>query len=376
MQKKLLFICNDDWFFLSHRISIAKEAIENGYKVYLAAKLSSSEKEIRELGIILKPISIDRCKSNFFGSLVLFFQILSLIYEIKPKIIHAITIKPVIFGGIASRIYNKGSFVASISGLGYLFISKKIKDRILKFLVIILYKFALNQKSLKVIFQNSNDLNFMRKACNLSSNKIVLIKGSGVDLNFFKPQKYVLENNNILFASRLLRTKGVIEFYRSALQLKSKKYQFLLAGKIDKQGPDRISLDQINSWEQEGILKYLGDVKNIRDLIIDSEIVVLPSYYGEGLPKILIEAAACGKPIITTDHPGCRDAVKENISGLLIPIKDSNALSLAVQKIMNSASLRKSMGFAAREFAISNFDINFVVKKHIEIYKSLISKKI
>ena len=115
--------------------------------------------------------------------------------------------------------------------------------------------------------------------------------------------------------------------------------------------------------------------KNIRDLILDSEIVVLPSYYGEGLPKILIEAAACGKPIITTDHPGCRDALQENISGLLIPIKDSKSLSLAIKKIMNSSSLRKSMGNASREFAVRNFDINNVVK-HIEIYKSLISKNI
>ena len=359
MQKKLLFVCNDDWFFLSHRIEIAKEAIKNGYKVYLAAKLSDSQKEIRELGIILMEINIDRSKSNLFGSIILFWQILSLMYEVKPNIIHAITIKPVIFGGIAAKIYNKASFVASISGLGYFFISEKIQDRILKLLLKFLYKFALSHNSLKIIFQNSNDLNFLSKVCNLNSNDIVLIKGSGVDLNFFKPHKHLSKNINILFASRLLKSKGVLEFYRSALQLKSKKYQFLLAGKIDNDGPDRISLKQINSWEKEGIIKYLGDVKN-----------------GEGLPRILIEAAACGKPIITTDHPGCRDAVEENISGLLIPIKNSEALSFAIKKLMNSHALRKSMGHASREFAIRNFDINFVVKKHIQIYKSLISKKI
>ena len=373
MQKKILFICNDDWFFLSHRIEIAKEAIKNDYKVYLAAKLSDSQKEIRELGIVLKPLSINRGKSHFFGSFILFSQILCLIYKIKPNIIHSITIKPVILGGIASRIYKKASFVASVPGLGYLFISKKIKDRLLKFIVMLMYRLALSQKSIKIIFQNSSDLNLIKRVCKLNNNKIVLIKGSGVDLNFFKPLKESSNNTNILFASRLLKTKGVIEFYRSALQLKSQKYKFLIAGKIDNEGPDGISKEKVKAWAESGVIKFLGDVKDIKDLILDSQIVVLPSYYGEGLPKILIEAAACGKPIITTNHPGCRDAVEENISGLLIPIKDSKSLSRAIQKIMTSYSLRKSMGKASREFAVRNFDINLVVKKHIEIYESLIA---
>ena len=221
--------------FLSHRIGIAKQAIKEGYEVHLAAELSNSQKEIEKLGIKIYSIKIDRCSITLLGSIVSFFQILKIIYKIKPNLVHAITIKPVLFAGIALNLFKNSAFVASISGLGYLFITKKFSHKLLKLLVIFCYRFAFSNKLKKVIFQNKQDLNFISKNCKLNSKDIVLIKGSGIDLNSFKPKKVDSNEKIILFASRLLISKGIIEFYESALELRLRGYKFVIAGRSTKQ---------------------------------------------------------------------------------------------------------------------------------------------
>ena len=285
-----------------------------------------------------------------------------------------ITIKPIIFGGFLAKFFTKVSFVASVSGLGYLFISSDLKALLIKFFAKFLFRFVFSKEKLKVIFQNQEDLNTITKICKLNFKKTVLIRGSGIDLDIFKPVKSKSDDNNknILFASRLLKSKGIIEFIESAKRLKSKNLTFMIAGMLDKENPDCISMEQIYHWERSGIIKYCGYIENMRDLICNSKIVVLPSYYGEGLPKILIEAAACGKPVVTTDHQGCRDALIPNKTGLLIPIKDSKALTSALTKLLNSPNLYEKMEIAAREFAVKNFDIKCVIEKHLRIYSDLI----
>jgi len=370
-KKKILFITNVDWFFVSHRMPIGLEALKKGYEVHLAAKFTGKEEYLISNGIKVHNIDFQRCGMSFYFSLISFLNILRIIRKIKPDLIHAITIKPVIFGGIAARIYNKASFVASISGLGYVFISKNFKARLSKILVVLSYKLALSNKKMKVIFQNNFDKNTISKICNLNNCNSLLIKGSGVDLNFYKPKKDNLESNIILFASRLLISKGIIEFIESAKNLNSKGYKFLVVGKIDIENPDCISKDDLLKYQNAGIIEYGGESNNVKDLILQSKIIVLPSYYGEGLPKILIEAAACGKPVITTDHPGCRDSIIPNKTGLLIPVKDSSSLTSAIEKLFKSKSKCIKMGAEARKFASTNFDIKEVIKKHMQIYNKL-----
>ena len=179
-----------------------------------------------------------------------------------------------------------------------------------------------------------------------------------------------INTNEILFASRLLKTKGILEFIESAKELNDKKYKFIIAGKLDFENPDCISIEQLRKWESDNYIKYLGEAENVRDLIRKSKIVVLPSYYKRS-SKILIEAAACGKPVITTNHPGCRDAILPNKTGLLIPIKNSKELSIAINKLFESPKLYKSMSKEARKLAIRKFDIKMVIKSHMEIYSEL-----
>ena len=371
MKKKILFIVNADWFFCSHRLNIGVEAIKNNYEVHLATKFTGCEEKLIPLGFKIHPITFDR-GSNLIKTAKSFFQIFFLIKKIKPDIVHAITLKPIIFGGFAAKFLTNLSFVASVSGLGYLFISSDLKALILKFFAKFFIRLAFSKENLKVIFQNQEDLKEISRMCNLNFKKTILIKGSGVDLNFFKPLRKEPNSKNILFASRLLKSKGLLEFIKSAKVMNSSDFTFLVAGMLDKENPDCISEKQINEWERNGIIKYCGYIKNMRDLISQSKVVVLPSYYGEGLPKILIEAAACGKPIITTDHQGCRDAIIPNKTGILIPPRDTKALTSALKKLLNSPDLCKKMGLAARNYAIENFDIKSVNEKHLRIYGDFI----
>lgn len=376
MKKRILIISNSDWFFLSHRLDIGLEAISKGYEVHIATKFTDKKEILSNYGFTTHILDMHRSRITLIELIKNFFDILNIIKEVKPNLIHAITIKPVIIGGIASRYFNNIPFIAAISGLGYLFTSNNFISIVLRNFVKLFYKASLSGKLKKVIFQNSSDQEIVKKFCSLKKDDFLLIPGSGVDLDTYKPIKNKKSKKQILFASRLLRSKGLLQFVESAENLKNIKYKFLIAGKFDLENPDGISKKEIYNWEKKQIIKYLGDIKDIRNLIQESDIVVLPSYYGEGLPKILIEAAACGVPVITTDHPGCKDAIIKNKTGLLVPIKDSRAISMAILKLINNKKLMESMGNSGRKFAERTFGIKKVVNIHMEIYKELIDKAI
>ena len=376
MKKKILFICNVDWFFLSHRLPIGLASISKGDEVHLAATFSNKEKLFNEKGFLTHHININRSQTNLLNLIKTFFEILKLIVLIKPDIIHSITIKPVILGGIASRIFNNARFVASISGLGYVFISKGIIAELIKFCVKIIYKMALSSKRKKIIFQNLEDEKIIKKICNLKSKDISLIPGSGVDLEEYKPPKNNIKPKIILFASRLLKSKGVYEFVESAKAFTSSEYKFVMAGKFDKDNPDCITKEDLDSFIADGLIEYVGYQSDIKRLLNHSKIVVLPSYYGEGLPKILIEAAACGVPVITTNHPGCRDAIINGKTGILVPVKDSKSLIHALSTLLEDDKLCINMGKKARELALRRYDIKKVVNTHMDIYEELFHKKI
>jgi len=373
MKKKILFISNVDWFFISHRLPIALEAIKKGYEVHLATKCTDKKSFLIKKGFVIHSIELDRTQKNLINFSKILAHIFKIVYEVEPSIIHAITIKPVIIGGFASRILNI-PFVASISGLGYVFVSRGIRSTLTKFVVTLLYKLALSGQNIKVIFQNIDDEKIISSICNLKLNQKVLIHGSGVDLDIYKPKNKKSKDKIILFASRLLKSKGLLEFVKSAELLKFKNLKFLIAGKFDHENPDCIEFERMNDWVSRGIVDYVGYNENIINLINYSNIVVLPSYYGEGLPKILIEASACGIPIITTNHPGCRDAIINEVTGLLVPIKDHKALSSAILRLIENPQLSKKMGESGRKLALKKYDIKKVVNKHISIYEDLISK--
>lgn len=369
---KLLIIVNVDWFLYSHRLPIILEANKKGYEVHIATKITdiSKKNSLLNKGIYIHELSFDRSGKNLKKFITVFFEIILLLYKIKPNVLHLVTIQPIIFGGIAARIVGINKIVYAISGLGHTFLLKNSTSSIRRFFMLKVYRFAMATKNRIVIFQNPSDLDLLSKKCLLSSREVVLIPGSGVDLNKFKYSELPKSTPTILMASRLLKSKGVYEFVNAARILKNEglDIKFQLVGKPDKSNPLAIKRNEINQWIEDGLIEYLGFQNKMNEIIPKSHIVVLPSYYPEGLPKIICEAAACGRAVITTNQPGCKDAIVEGETGILIETRQSKQLAMAILNLIKDPNLLKKMSYKARKRAEKLFNIDSIVEKHIEIY--------
>ncbi|WP_204377925.1 glycosyltransferase family 4 protein, partial [Enterobacter kobei] len=295
----------------------------------------------------------------------------------RPDIIHSITIKPVIYSGLMRKtLFRKSAMVSAISGLGYVFTSPTLRARLIKLTVSLLYKISLSGERKIVIFQNTSDENILSNIVGLTHDDKVLIKGSGADLNVYNYKPEMDDCSvKVSMACRLLKDKGVYEYIEAAKLVKEKypSVDFLLIGTPDIENPNSVMLHEIEKWANDGIVKYLGHRTDIAEIFSQSNIVCLPSFYGEGVPKVLIEAAACGRAIVTTNNPGCKDAIIDGQTGLCVPIKNSQALAGAIISLIEQPELRRKMGIAARDFAEQEFDVNSVVDKHMSIYNRLIT---
>ena len=369
-KKKFLFILNTDKFLLSHRIEIATELLKNDYEVHLGSATTEASKEINDLGIKTHPLHINRSKTGIIDIFLTAFSIYRLVKKINPEIVHFISIKPVLLGCLVSNLYSKKlKIIASISGLGFIFVDKGILAKLRRFLICSLYKISLSNKKISIIFQNETDKLFISSLCNLSQDQSFIIKGSGVNLEKFKPLKYYSGEKIVLLPSRIVKSKGVLEFIEAAKFLKGQS-RFIICGDFDLEAKDKISEEIIEKNIREKNIEYWGFKKNMADIYKYCSIVVLPSYR-EGLPKALCEASACGKVIVTTNVPGCRDAIIKNQTGILVPPRDFLSLAMAIKKLLNDKKLSRSMGIKGRINAEENFDIHKVVESHINIYKRI-----
>lgn len=377
--KKLIFVINVDWFFVSHRLPIALKAQENGYDVHLACAFSDKRAFIEEYGITCHNIEFSRSGSSLKSELGAIAAIRNVLTEVAPDVVHAVTIKPVIYTGLVLQsMVRPPAFVAAISGLGYVFTASTLRAKFTKSLVSLMYKFALRSKRKVVIFQNTSDEKILSDIVSLPPRDRTLIKGSGADLSVYNYQSEPIAKRKIVsMACRLLKEKGVYQFVDAARVIKKRMpdAEFWLIGSIDPENPNSVSKDEVDAWVNEGIIKALGHREDIPVLFSQSHIVTMPSFYGEGVPKVLIEAAACGRPIVTTENPGCRDAIIDKSTGLLVPVRNSDALARALLELLKDDETRINMGIKAREFAVKEFDVNNVVARHLEIYESLMADK-
>lgn len=372
MTDKLLFIVNDPAFFISHRLPIAVEAIKQGYEVHLASFINSKEQIFAAYGIKTHNIAINRGSTNPLTEIKTLFSIWNLFNHIRPDIAHLVTMKPVLYGGIAARFAPVKSVVSAVPGLGSVFLTGGIRGKFLRFVVSILYKIALKQNKMTVIFQNPDDKKNIRAITRISEKKTIIIRGSGVDLSQYSFTPLPDGTKIVVMAARLLRDKGVFEFAEAAKILKERgsDARFCLIGNPDPQNPSSINEEDLSKWKKDGHLEIWGYRDNIAKIFAEAYMVVLPSY-SEGLPKVLIEAAACGRAVVTTDVSGCRDAIEKDITGTLVPVRNSQALADAMGRLIQDRSLCEKMGKAGRKLAEKEFDINKVVEKHLDIYKNL-----
>ena len=284
-----------------------------------------------------------------------------------------VTIKGAIYGGIVTRILNVKARVIAISGLGYVFIDNTFKIKFLRFFIKILYRFAINKNShsTKVIFQNSSDKNTFLKFNIISSSQVEIIRGSGVDLNKYKHQPEPSGDKVVMFLARLLKDKGVVEFCEAAKILANiKGIRFVLVGDIDVGNPNSLSPEELKNYINSGYVEYWGHTSCPFETIPMAHLMVLPSYR-EGLPKSLLEAAACGRAVITTDVPGCRDAININ-TGVLVKVKSAKAVADAINTLLNDDQLRVTMGQQGRLLVEAEFNVLDVTQKHMDIYRGII----
>jgi len=372
-KKKLLFIVNVDWFFISHRLPIALKAIEEGYEVHLLCTITDKAEYLKGLGLIVHPFLFSRSGRDIFNELACVFGLYKQIKSIKPDLLHLVTIKPVLYGGIAARMAKVPGVVSAVSGLGFLFVKRAgLQAKLLRNTALFLYRLAMGHPNQRVIFQNQTDMNTLVVTNCVQKDKVRIIRGSGVDLQDYHVLPEPDGTPIVVMASRLLKDKGVYEFVEAARLVKSKgvKVLFQLIGEPDSGNPASVTTDTVRSWQDEGVVECLGFRSDIAHLFAQAHIVVLPSYR-EGLPKVLMEAAACGRAVITTDMPGCRDAVEPDVSGLLVPARNAKALAQAIERLIKDDILRKQMGRAGRDLAEREFSVDKVVAAHIAIYREL-----
>lgn len=373
---KLLIVVNVDWFFLSHRLPVALGALQAGHDVHVATTLTQGREKLENYGFTVHPIEVDRSDAGPIGLLALLWSLSRLYWLIRPDVVHLVTIKPVLLGGLAARFAPVGGVVYAISGLGHVFVASGLLGQIRRAVARGWYRFVLGARNMRIIFQNPDDRQTIESWARLRPEQAVMIPGSGVDLMQYPalplPEQAIPV---VLMAARLLTTKGVREFVGAAQQLRKEgvAVQFWLVGDPDPDNPASVSPDELVAWGQNGDVKVLGHRNDMATLMAQAHMVVLPSYR-EGLPKVLIEAAACGRAVITTDVPGCRDAIVNGETGLLVAAKDAAALSDAIRELLNDPEVCAIMGAAGRKRAEQVFDVRAVVETHLAIYEALEAK--
>jgi glycosyltransferase involved in cell wall biosynthesis len=374
-KQTILFVTNKVSFFLSHRKEIAVQCIKDGYSVLLVAEKDADVRQLMDAGIEFFPIKTNRKSSLGIDDVRFIFSLMKVIKSNKPDLIHFITIKPVLWGGLLARLMNVPALVFAISGLGSVFVGKTFIKRLRRFLVFSWYKLIFRHPNFKVIFQNDFDQRLLTQRGDLAKEQIEFIPGSGVDLALYnsKPHRFS-EKLSVLFAGRLLLEKGIGDFLEAARRLRFRglPVTFYVAGAPDDGNPSSISSIALGKAQAEGDVELLGFVADMPNLLKDVDVFCYPSYYGEGVPKVLLEACAAGLPIITTDHPGCRDVVSNGVNGVLIPPHSPQVIVDAVQMFLEQPNLCDDYGKASRHKAVATYDVRDVVSSHLKIYKSLI----
>ncbi|MBW2995514.1 glycosyltransferase family 4 protein [Candidatus Woesearchaeota archaeon] len=389
---KIIFCANTSWSLYNNRRPQIESTLRQNWQVGCICSKGPFVKNIKEFGVN-KIFLLQNYKKNIniASDFSLIFEFLRIYRKWKPEIVHQFSIKPVIYGTIAARLAKVPVIINTIPGLGYVFTDREKKRRILRIIVLLLYRLS-GRFCDFMFFQNEDDKRFFVNNKIISKEKTSTIPGSGVNIQYYSQDKinkeiinqtkeelrYKSNQITILMASRMLYDKGIAEFVKCSKSIKKIKpeVRFILAGPLDPGNPAHIPLKIIEKWQEENKIEYLGRRSDIKELIYLSDFVVFPSYYREGTPKFLLEAASMGKPIITTDVPGCRDVVENEENGILVPVKDVESLSNAVIKLINNSELRLKMGEKSRKKAEREFDEKIVVDQTLKVYNRLIKQKL
>jgi glycosyltransferase involved in cell wall biosynthesis len=383
---KVLLFANTEWYLFNFRQSLARELRDDGHDVLLVSPPGPYGEKLRELGYRWEPAPMVRRSLNPVREYALVQWLRRLIEREKVDLVHGFTIKPAVYGAIAARLAGVRARVSAVAGLGYVFTSSEPRALVLRPLIRRLFRYALDGEGARLILQNADDVKMFAQARLVNSDKVRLIPGSGVDCSRFLPsdrsrgvQAHPAADHGhgrrfrILLPARLLWDKGLLEYVEASRMLRDRgmTIDFLLAGEPDPGNPAAVPEHVVRGWVAEGLVRWLGHVTDMPALFHSIDAVVLPSYR-EGLPKGLIEAGACALPLVTTDVPGCREVVTDDVDGLLVPLKNAEALANAIVRLKNDPELCRRLGDAARRKALSHFEERSVIERTLRVYRELI----
>lgn len=363
--KSITLVVNVAWSMFNFRHGLLKRLLTEGYKVTVITAPDEFSDKLRAIGCTVIDLPISGKGTNPFQDIHLLYSLYRLYISTKPNFIIHYSIKPNIYGSLAAKLAGIPS-LAVTTGLGYTFVNDNWIAKVARSL----YKLAFRYPK-EVWFLNEDDRQVFLKHSLVSADKAVVLYGEGVDLNYYYPLPKIHQDENFRFLliARMLWDKGVGEFVEAARIIRKKypKAIFQLLGTCGSANPSVIERDQVAKWENEGVIEYLGTTNDVRNYISQADCVVLPSFYREGIPRSLMEAAAMAKPLITTDNVGCRDVVIPDETGLLCPVKDANALAICCEQMLGlTLSMREEMGLRGREFMMRKFDEKLVIAQYLQ----------
>jgi glycosyltransferase involved in cell wall biosynthesis len=372
-QPKLLFVVNSADFFLSHRLCLAEHARARGWRVVVACGAGSGEENLARHRLDARVVQLSRSGLNPWREWQSYRALCALYRAERPDLVHHVTVKPVIYGTLAARATGIDAVVNAVPGLGHVFTARGALAALRRRIVRRLYRAAARSNA-QFIFQNGEDRDAFVTLAGVARERTHLIEGSGVDLERFAPRPEPAAPITFLLLSRMLKDKGVREFVAAAERVRAVRpqWRFRMAGAVDVGNPSALDAATLARWQRAGTVDWLGHCDNAPALIASSHVVCLPSYR-EGLPKTLLEAAASGRAAIASDVPGCRDAVEDGVTGLLVPARDAAALAAAMYRLGDDAAFRCRLAEAARERAVARYGVAAIVRDTFRVYEAALA---
>jgi len=373
--RTVLFLVTEDWYFLSHRLPIARAVRDAGGTVVVATRTGDAAQRVRDEGFRLCPLNIDRSTLNPLHDLGTLRALTRLYSEVRPDIVHHVAIKPTLYGSIAAARAGVPAVVNAVTGLGFLFISQGPVAAVLRPLLKRAYRALFNRPNSRLILQNEDDQQFFANDVGVALERTVIIRGSGVDTSVFRPTPEPSGMPVAVCVSRMLKDKGVGELVEAAriLQDRGTPIRVRLVGPTDD-NPASFPEATLRRWQDEGVVDVAGATNDVAGAYAQAHIAVLPSYR-EGLPKSLLEGAACGRPIVATDVPGCREICRDGETGFLVPVRTSAPLADALERLAGDPDLRRRMGQAARAAVEEHFAEEIIVRDTLALYEEMLAQR-
>jgi glycosyltransferase involved in cell wall biosynthesis len=368
--RRLLYVCNDASFFVSYRAAGASAALAAGYDVHVATPAGDGVDEMSRRGFVHHAIPLGRRSANPVGELRTVRALRRLYAELRPDLIEQMTIKPVLYGSLAARGLGHHAVINWLAGLGFMFVDRGWKTPLVRSVLLTAYRVAFSLPGSRVVFENPDHRITFVRAGAVPAERALVIEGAGVAMDRFVPRPPPPGEPVVMFAGRMIWDKGVREFVSAVELLKARgvSARYVLVGGPDPGNPASIDERQLAAWNADGVVEWWGASDRMPDEYAKCSVFCFPTAYAEGVPRVLIEAAASSRPIVTTDTPGCREIVRHGENGMLVPVRSPEAVAAAIEALLRDPARRQAMGRRGRELVRDRFSEETVIGATLALY--------